>query len=72
MSSTPRWCRALALCGLLGGCEVDEFVVAGETDGCPTSTGAPEAAAEDTCPDDACDPAVSPRAFAERQPQDQP
>lgn len=70
MSRTRRWLHALALCGLLGGCEVDEFIVADETDGCPTSTGAADTAdtAEHTCADDVCDPAVSPGALAERQP----
>ena len=49
----------------LAGCDVDDFVI-GESDGCSSSTGAGEAAAEE-CGEESCAADVNNASLAERQ-----
>jgi hypothetical protein len=53
---------------MLAGCDTDDFVIAGETDGC--SSGEIEGHALDACVGDECDEAVRNSSLAERQRDD--
>lgn len=65
MRTTGCLCALL----LLAGCDTDDFVIAGETDGC-SSSGGVAGHSLDECVGDECDEAVMNSSLAPRQPSD--